>query len=192
MKKISNIFEYNSPVVLTFSLLAALVFILDKIIPVGLIQNFFVYFGGTSLLDFARLFIWPLGHASTDHLLGNMTYILLVGPMIEEKYSSKILLTLMVMTTLVIGLVQALFVSGGILGASGIVFMLIILTSFTNMKEGKIPLTFVAIAFLFLGKEIYNGIFVNNNVSEMGHILGALVGISFVLLEKKFYSNKSM
>lgn len=185
MKNIVKKIEYNSPVVLTFSIVATIVFFLDRALPLNITRTFFVYSGGVSIMSFIRMLLWPLGHASIDHLLGNITLILLIGPMLEEKYTSKILLILMIITTLIISFFQAIIFSGGILGASGIVFMMIILTSFTNMKDGKIPLTFIFIAILFLSKEIYNGIFVLNNVSELGHILGAIVGMGYVFVERK-------
>jgi GlpG protein len=185
MNNILKRVEYNSPVILTFSILATIIFFVDDILKINIINTFFVYRGGHSLIDFMRLFLWPLGHGSMDHLLGNITLILLIGPMIEEKYSSKIILILFLATTVIIGFSQTIVFGKGILGASGIVFMLIILTSFTNMKDGKVPLTFIFIAILFLSKEIYNGLFVPNNVSELAHILGAFIGMGYVYIEQK-------
>jgi len=185
MQNIFKKIEYNSPVILTFSLLSTLVFILDQVLPIELMNSLFVYRGEASLLGFVKMFLCPMGHGSVEHLLGNITIILLIGPMLEEKLSSKVLLILMFITSLLIGLFHLFVFSGGILGASGIVFMLIILTSFTNVKEGKIPLTFIVICILFLGKEIYNGIFVNNNVSELAHLLGAGVGMGYYFIKNR-------
>lgn len=185
LKNILNKIEYNSPVVLTFSLLATAIFFIDQIIPLDIINSLFVYRGGFSLISLIQMILWPLGHASIDHLLGNITLILLIGPMLEEKYSSKTILILIIITTIVIGFFQAIIFGSGILGASGIVFMMIVLTSFTNMKDGKVPLTFIFIAILFLAKEIYNGLFVTNNISELGHILGAIVGIGYIYIMQK-------
>ncbi len=192
LKNILSKIEYNSPVVLTFSLLATAIFFIDQIIPLDIINSLFVYRGGFSLISLVQMILWPLGHASIDHLLGNITLILLIGPMLEEKYSSKTILILIIITTVVIGFFQAIIFSSGILGASGIVFMMIILTSFTNMKDGKVPLTFIFIAILFLAKEIYNGIFVANNISELGHILGALVGMGYIYIVQKNKKKQSI
>ncbi|GKX29887.1 hypothetical protein SH1V18_23670 [Vallitalea longa] len=185
MKNLLNKIEYNSPVVLTFALLATGVFFIDEIIPIDIINTFFVYRGGFSVMSLIQMILWPLGHASIDHLLGNITLILLIGPMLEEKYSSKTILILIIITTIIIGVFQVIILNSGILGASGIVFMMIVLTSFTNMKDGKVPLTFICIAILFLAKEIYNGLFVVNNISELGHILGAVVGIGYIFIIQK-------
>lgn len=178
-KRILGKFEYNSPVILTFAILAILIHFVDLLLPIRLTADFFTYYGSISVIGFVRLLLWPLGHFNLEHLTGNLTFILLIGPMIEKKYSSKTLLILMIVSAVVIGGVQGLIFRTGILGASGIVFMLIVLTSFTNDTKDKIPLTFVAIAIIFLGREIYTGVFVQNNISELSHLMGAFIGIIY-------------
>ena len=53
------------------------------------------------------------------------------------------LLHLILSTAFIIGVVNTIIGKNKLLGASGIVFMLIILSSFTNLQAGKIPLTLV-------------------------------------------------
>jgi GlpG protein len=186
MKRFLSLFEYNSPVILTFSLIAVSIFALDSVLPQDINYTLFTYYGGVKVIDFVRLFLWPFGHASISHLLGNFTFILLIGPMLEEKYGSKLMMIAMLVTTLVIGIIHAIFFSGGILGASGIVFMMIIMTSFTGVKQsGKIPVTFICIAALYLGQEVYRGLFTENNVSEISHIIGGITGIFFAKAHQK-------
>jgi membrane associated rhomboid family serine protease len=98
--------------------------------------------------------------------------------MLEEKYGSNNLLTMMFLTALITGILNVVFFSSGLLGASGIVFMMILLSSMTNLRQGKIPLTFVLVVFLFLGKEVLS-IFQNNNISEFAHIVGGICGAIF-------------
>ena len=101
----------------------------------------------------------------------------MVGPLLEEKYGSADLLFVILATALVTGIANfALFPRIQLLGASGVVFALILLSSFTSMKEGEIPLTFILVAALYIGQQVYQGIFVNDNVSNLTHILGGLVG----------------
>ena len=42
-----------------------------------------------SPLTWVRAFTHIFGHADWTHLVGNMCYVLLLGPMLEEKYSSR-------------------------------------------------------------------------------------------------------
>jgi GlpG protein len=71
-----------------------------------------------------------------------------------------------------------------ILGASGIVFSFIILSSITGFRERTIPLTFLLVAALYLGQQIYNAT-QNNNVAELAHIAGGVVGGSLGFVMKK-------
>ena len=65
------------------------------------------------------------------------------------------------------------------LGASGVVFMMIVLSSFTEMKRGGIPLTLILVVVFYLGGEISDGLLKNDNVSQMTHIVGGVCGIVF-------------
>ena len=104
-------------------------------------------------------------------------YILLLGPMLEEKYGSVRLVAVMAVTALVTGLINnLLFGNVALCGASGIVFAFILLTSFTSFKEGEIPLTFILVAVIYLGQQIVDGITVRDNISNLSHILGGIVG----------------
>ena len=111
------------------------------------------------------------------HLMGNLTFILLLGPIIEEKYGGSNLAIMIIITALVTGISNVFFFNTGLLGASGIVFLFIILASFGNAKQG-IPLTFILVALLFVGKEVMNSM-ESNNISEFAHILGGACGSLF-------------
>jgi len=173
--------SYNAPVILTLTLVSTGVMALGYLIP-GFISAFFTAPAANSgfkffSLSFFRLFSHAIGHANWNHLIGNFTFILLIGPILEEKYGSGILLLMMFITATATGILNCFFFSTGLLGASGIVFMLILLSSVTNYKNGKIPLTFILIVLLYIGQEVYKAIFdANNNISEFAHIMGGLCG----------------
>lgn len=50
------------------------------------------------------------------------------------------------------------------------------LASFTDFREGEIPITFILVAAIFIGQQVYEGIAVQNNFSNMAHIVGGIVG----------------
>lgn len=50
------------------------------------------------------------------------------------------------------------------------------LASFTDFREGEIPITFILVAAIFIGQQVYEGIAVQNNISNMAHIVGGIVG----------------
>ena len=170
---------YNSPVILTFALVSSVVLLLNGLLG-GQLMNYFAI--GPSLQTTPAgplgLISHVLGHGNVEHLLGNMTFILLIGPIIEEKYGSIKTLLMIVFTALITGLINVAFFPSGLLGASGIVFMLILLVSFTNVKQGKIPLTFILVAILFIGKEVVQSLQADH-VSQSAHIIGGVCGSIF-------------
>lgn len=170
---------YNAPVVLTFTL-AALVVIL---LPQDLRVHYFA--AHPRMIDnssYLGLVTHILGHASWDHLLGNFMLILLLGPILEERHGSGRLLAMMLITALVTGLLNLALSGTFLLGASGIVFMMILLASTANIRQGEIPLTFVAVAVIYLGGEIYRAVANDDNVSRTAHLIGGLSGAAFGFL----------
>lgn len=181
---------FNSPVVLTFAAICLAVFVLDQITRGMTNRLLFVCYGHASLFDpltYFRVFSYVFGHASFSHLAGNMTLFLLVGPIVEERYGSWNLVVMMAITAVVGGILNMIFFSTGLLGASGIVFLLIILSAFTGVKKGEIPLTLILIAAIYLGQEI-SSLFVNDGVSHFGHLCGGVSGLAFgfYYYKKKF------
>jgi len=140
-----------------------------------------------SPLTYVRMFTHVLGHSGWSHYIGNMMYMLLLGPMLEEKYGSRAIVEVILVTGLVTGLVTwFLFPNIALCGASGVVFAFIMMTSFTSFKEGEVPLTVILVAIIFIGQQIYEGIFVQDDISNMAHILGGIVGaIAGYVLNKK-------
>ena len=60
------------------------------------------------------------------------------------------------------------------------------MTSFTGFKEGEIPVTVILVAFIYIGQQIYEGLFIQDNISNMAHILGGVVGaVAGYTLNKK-------
>ena len=182
---------YNSPVILTFSIICLITLLIDMLTQGGSNRLLFVCYGHANLLDpltYLRMFSYVFGHASFAHFAGNITMLLLVGPIVENHYGSWNTVIMMAVTALAGGLLNMFFFDTGILGASGLVFLMIILSAFTSMKKGEIPLTLILIAAIYLGQEIYSGIAVNDNISHFGHLCGGVSGIGFGIAfhKKKF------
>jgi rhomboid protease GluP len=178
--------SYNAPVVLTFALLAVGVFILGEVGPQDLIRTWFVAkprLHDTS--DYVSLFSHILGHKDWNHLLSNFMLILLLGPMLEERFGSVKLFGMIVVTALVTGLINVAIADTGLLGASGIVFMMILLASTANIRQGEIPLTFLAVSVIYLGGEIVRALDTEDQISQMAHLIGGLVGAVFGFLAAK-------
>ena len=130
-----------------------------------------------SPMTWIRAFTHIFGHADWAHFVGNMSYLLLLGPMLEEKYGSKTLAGVVAVTAFSTSLVNyILFPNVMLCGASGVVFAFILLSSFTSFKQGEIPLTFILVAVFFIGQQILEGVFVRDNISNLSHIVGGIIG----------------
>ena len=178
--------KYNSPVILSFALICTAVYFLDRFTGLPIMQYFLVQdrIIWTNPLSITTLASHVVGHGSIEHLLGNLTFILLLGPIVEEKYGSSRTLIMILITALITGILNVVFFSTGLYGASGIVFMLILLVSFTNTQGGKIPLTFILVAILFLGKEVMQSL-QSDHVSQFAHIIGGVCGSFFGFMGRK-------
>ena len=181
--------RYNSPVILTFALLSLAILGINTL-TAGAANRlcFSVYRSPLSdPLTYVRIFGHVLGHSSFSHYFGNMTLLLVVGPIVEEKYGSGNLLTAFALTAVVSGGLHCLLSPDtALLGASGIVFMLILLSAFTGAEEGTIPLTLILVALIYLGQEIFTAVTAPDSVSQLAHIAGGACGIlSGALLQRK-------
>ena len=128
-------------------------------------------------LTYLRFVTHGFGHAGWEHFLGNMGYVLLLGPMLEEKYHSRALMMVIGITALATGLINYIFFPNvALCGASGVVFAFILMASFTGFREGEIPLTFIIVAAIYIGQQVIQGVAVADNVSQMAHIVGGIIG----------------
>lgn len=170
---------FNAPVTLSFVIMCFVATLLGIISNGRITQIIFMTYH-TQLnnpMTYIRFFTHVFGHSGWEHFIGNVSYLLLLGPMLEEKYGSKELLEVIAITALITGMINyILFPGTALCGASGVVFAFIILASFTGFNEGEIPLTFILVAMIFIGQQIYEGIAVQSNISNMAHIVGGIVG----------------
>ena len=187
------VISFNSPVILSFTAICFAALILDFITKGATTNTFFSVYRSSLLSPwtYVRFIGHIFGHAGWEHFIGNIMMILVVGPLLEEKYGSANMLFVILATAFSTGLAHyALFPRMGLLGASGVVFALILLSSFTSMKEGEIPLTFILVAVIYLGQQVYDGIFVKDNVSNLTHILGGVMGATLGYVMNKNKMNR--
>lgn len=177
-KEVLKKFQYNSPVILTFAGISFLVLLLGYLTGEKSTNLLFSVYRSSpaSIFFYFRLVGHIFGHANFAHFFNNFIIILLVGPMLEEKYGSKKLALMILFTAIVTGLINVILFSTGLLGASGVAFMMILLSSYVNFERGKIPLTLVFVTVVFLGREIMDGILTKDNISHLTHIVGGFCG----------------
>ena len=102
-KKIS----FNSPVILTFTIICVVALVL------GIVTNgasttavFSVYRAPlTSPLTYVRFIGHIFGHANVEHFISNITLLLVIGPMLEEKYGSANIVFVILTTAIITGVI---------------------------------------------------------------------------------------
>ncbi len=173
--------KYNSPVILTYTIISIAVLILS------FSNSIAGFFSSPARLSFAsplfyfRLFSYVVGHADLSHLMGNLMIILLIGPLLEEKYGAVKLIEMFFVTAVITALLNAAIFSNSLIGGSGLAFMLILLGSFSNIKTREIPLTFILITLLFIGNEVLASMKVDR-ISQFSHLAGGFIGAFYGFL----------
>ena len=172
--------QYDSPVVLTFALLCLAAMVANALTEGWANEKLFCVYRAplSDPFTYVRFFGHVLGHADITHFFGNMCLFLVLGPVVESRYGSTNVLVSILITALISGLVHFIFFPGtGLLGASGIVFMMIFLASISGIKGGNIHVSLILVAIVYLGQEVYDMIFQTDNTSQLTHIIGGICGI---------------
>jgi membrane associated rhomboid family serine protease len=188
--------EIDSPLIFLFTLVCFLIRIVGYFVKDFDVNYFacypykFMYVRNP--LTYWRLVSHVLGHSSWGHFYNNMTLLLLVGPNNERNYGAGSLGKLVVLAALITGLAHVLFETGNgaLLGASGIVFMNILLNSFVNFHRGLVPMSLLLTASFWLTREVHNSA-KDDSVSQLAHIVGGLcgAGLGYILNEYRSFEN---
>jgi membrane associated rhomboid family serine protease len=187
---------YNAPVSLTFALLCVVILLLnDFLLGKHLIPAIFTApgsaksaspFNWQSPVDYIRLFTHVFGHSDWNHLIGNLSFILLLGPLMEERYGSPAIALMMTVTAFVTGVLNACAIPSSLLGASGIAFMLIVLSSLSTIEKNVIPVSFILVLAIYMTREFLHASKMDN-IATFAHIAGGLCGslFGFMVAPKK-------
>lgn len=143
----------NAPIVLGFVFVCAISLIIGTLTQGMSTEALFMTYHSSlkNPMTYLRFFTHVFGHEGMSHFIGNTIYILLLGPLLEEKYGSSCLIKVILVTAFVTGIVNYIFFPQiALCGASGVVFAFIVLSSFTGFKNGEIPLTFILVVVLFV------------------------------------------
>lgn len=174
-----RIIQYNAPTTLTFALISFLVLLIGQATDGASTMKYFCVYRSslTDILTYPRFFTHVLGHSNFAHYAGNMTLLLVLGPALEERYGSLTMFWTILATAFISGLIQwLLFPGSALLGASGIVFMMILMSSLGGSRGRGIPLTLILVFIIYIGGEIVDGVTLADNVSHLTHIIGGLCG----------------
>lgn len=172
--------KYNAPVTLTFALLSLLALALGELTDGWTTQNLFCFYKSalTDYLTYPRAVLHVLGNTSLTTCTGNVIVLLVIGPAAEERFGSAKVLTAVLLTAIAGALIMwFLFPDATLMGASGVLFMMMVLASFASMRGGAIPITLILVLVLYLGSEVVRAISGEAGLQELTHIAGGVVGM---------------
>ena len=166
--------SYNASFTLTFCIISIVFLVVNEITGARLNQMLAVT-PALRFSEFYRTITYVFCHANLQHLVGNLLFLLMLGPLLEEKYGTKLLTFMALITAVITALINSVLFDEAIIGASGIVFMCIVLSSIVNIKSKEIPLTFILVVVIYIGREVINS-FDDDVISQFGHITGGICG----------------
>lgn len=174
-------FSYNSIVILSYFFICLIILIINYFSKDKL-NSFLVFRRGSIFnpMNYIRLVASGFCHKDFEHFRNNFVIILLIGPLLEEKYGSLNILYMLLITNFVSSLFHLIFYDSGAIGASDNAYMLIVLCSIVNISDGKIPITLILIILFYVLGEFVNFVFhKRDNVSHDSHVVGAVLGFVF-------------
>ena len=177
----TNYFSYNSVVILSFFFICLIVLILNHIFNNKINETFACQRGSIfNPMTYIRMVTCEFCHDGWSHFRNNFITILLIGPMLEEKYGSISLLEMILITTVVTSIIHLIISKKAAIGASDSVFMMITLASIVNISSGKIPITLILIFMFYVTDEVIKQVKnKKDGISHDSHIVGAILGIVF-------------
>jgi len=172
----------NAPVLLLYVLSCVLLHSIASFIYPDLSEIFGIEdkntFAFGNPLAYSSLILHVFVHGDWTHLHGNMVHILLVGPAVEHEFGSlnyAIIIVLVAVSSAVAHMLIGKDHSYQ-LGASGVVFASILLSSLVSASHGTIPVSFVLVGLWWIGDEIFKFFFASDATSHHAHIVGGVVG----------------
>ena len=103
--------SFNAPVVMTFALICLVAYLLN-ILTQGVSNHLFFSVYRSSFLNpltYVRCVGHVFGHSNWEHLTGNLMYVLILGPMLEDKYGSSNMVFIMIATAVITGVINIIF-----------------------------------------------------------------------------------
>ena len=160
-----------------------LIFILTMIEP-GLKNLTSLHQVGTDGYATYQWITYMFTHANFMHILFNMLFLFMFGPIVERAYGGTKFLIFYLVAGILAALVQFAFTDAMLLGASGSVFG-VILASTLLRPHIKVYLFFIIPMSLWIGTslilvyELYSAFFISDGVGHFAHLGGALMGAIF-------------
>lgn len=177
--------QYNAPVTLTFALLSLLALALAELTDGWTTKHLFCFYKSplSDWLTYVRGALHVLGGSDLTTSTGNLIILLVAGPAAEERFGSwKVLIGVLLTAAVSAAVMWHLFPSSVLMGAGGVLLMMLVLASFASARAGSVPVTLLLVLVLFLGSEVLRAVTGSAGIQDLTHIVGGAVGLLIGLL----------
>lgn len=175
--------KFNAPVTFSLTLLVIVMRLIEEYLAPGLLTAFLTApgrdFDPSNIGHYTGVLLYVLAHENWSHLWGNFLLILLLGPILEEKYDPKSFLFMLVATALIAGVFNILLRQPPLIGASSLAFMMILLVSFARTKPGDIPISLILVFLIYMINELALATQGTGANGSLAHIVGGVCGVIF-------------
>lgn len=188
--------KVNAPVTIAMTMLCLLFVVITqqvlKHFSINLVEKTFsavgnaksaVPFNFKNPVHYLRILLHVFGHSNWIHFSCNFSLILILGPILEERYGSPAIIIMSSVAIIVSGLLNACFFTSAIMGADSIVFMMILLSSYAALTKGEIQIPVVMLFILFICMEFFmeisGGI---KDIAKISQLAGGICGSMFGFL----------
>ena len=193
--------EYNSPVTLTFSLICFFSFLFVHFFAK---ENFLIFssptcqgtnlaFSATIPSHYVRLFTYVFGYTDWNNLFSTLLLLLLLGPNLETTYGSKLVFIMILISSFGAGVLGACFSSISLSGANSIIFMMIVISTYSAIEKKKLPLTLVFVCCFFFAQTLIS-CFSNYStlIPALVSLIGGFFGCIFGFIATPIQKNKKV
>lgn len=154
---------------------------------VTLIQEFFIPNFASNFATHNRfdmgIVLHIFGHSGWDHFLGNVIYIAMLGPSVEDKFGTIPLAIITILSALIIGTISVIS-NTPCYGLSSVAYMWVILNTFQSDESEGLPITSIILLFVFVLPEAIAIFTKTDNIAHQNHVLGAICGLGFGIATK--------
>jgi membrane associated rhomboid family serine protease len=155
------------------------------------LEKFVLYSYNSEYFQLHQLLSYMFLHSSLLHIVFNMIGLIIFGPDIEKRFGTNNFIKLYLLMGVVAGLFNMFLIPNPVLGASGAIWGLMMMYALFNPNNVLyiyfiIPAKVKYLVGVFFSIELYlTLVSINDGVSHVAHVGGALTGIIIYLINRR-------